>query len=577
MREFEARPAFRPRRAGQGSLLALGMVLGAVLAVAIASTLLQRAYAGRIYPRVTVDGYALDGRTPAQARAFLAGIEEAQTHAAITLSSKGGSWTVLPAQFDVRYDIAAAVSAAYAVGRQSTWFERLLDEGRTVVQGTRVTMQGTHDPAKLRAYLVALAPQVNVAPVPASVGVRDGQIAILQDPQPGQRLDVTRALVTVGDALDTHPANSLDLPTILVTSAIDHDVAQAAVDSTHNLLAGPVTFAYANAPNPWRLSPDQLARLLTFTPVQERAGWTLRAGIDLGKLTRTMRGVAAAIYKPPHDATYVSAGSYVNVLPDLPGSALDVAGTAQAILGLQDSQASRTIYLPTRPVTARFDAAQARALDFNARMATATVSWATLAEGAGSQLGHDAAHDAAVAAGRLDNLRIEPGLVLTYTATVGPLNAKGSYYPGLNRLGSGDVSGVNGGAMQVASALYSAAYTAGLGIERREAPPYAIDLGGQLGLDALAYGVRRGPDLVIKNTTAHPLLIKATLDAAGQSVIVSLYNNQAALPGVAVETPVVTTHPDGSVDVTYNRTVNGGTAPPDGNTAVTHYAPLEAP
>src|SRR5579859_2584665 len=71
LREVSARPSFRPRRRGYRGLLALGLVVGALLAVTAASAVLQHAYAGRIYPRVTVDGYPLDGQTPAQARAFL--------------------------------------------------------------------------------------------------------------------------------------------------------------------------------------------------------------------------------------------------------------------------------------------------------------------------------------------------------------------------------------------------------------------------------------------------------------------------------------------------------------------------
>jgi vancomycin resistance protein YoaR len=158
---------------------------------------------------------------------------------------------------------------------------------------------------------------------------------------------------------------------------------------------------------------------------------------------------------------------------------------------------------------------------------------------------------------------------------VGPINARRNYYPGLNRLGPNDVSGIAGGAARVASALYRAAYTAGLGIERRVAPPY-VDSLGDPGLDAVAYAVKGGPDLVIKNTTDHPVLIKTAINPTNATVGVYLFNTQAALPVTSYDPPVVTTHPDGRVDVSTTRRVSGP-QPTNGDEAETHYSPLEAP
>ncbi len=577
MREFDTRPAFRARHKGVANLLALGIVLGAIIAVVLTSTVWQHSYADRIYPRVTVDGYSLSGKTPAEARAFLQQVVDAQTHARLTLHGNGHVWTITAAQFGAHYNVDAVVNAAYALGHEDQLYLQVIDQIHTIAQETSLHLQASYDRGSVRTFMQTLVPAVNVAPIPAIVGPRDGTVAILRASVPGQQLDVAQAVALVANALDTHQLTSITLPVAQVDSAIDDNVARAAVDSTRFLLAGPVTFTYGNTPHPWILNPPQLARLLTFTPVHDAAGWSLRTDIDIAKLSLTLRSVARAIAKPPHDASYFVSGSSVGVLQDLPGSALDVPATARAILALQTSQSSRLIYLPTRAVSARFSVPQATALNFNALMAQATVSWATLTAVAGSAPGYNNAHDVAIVANHLDNLRLQPGAVLTYTTAIGPINAKSKYYPGLNKLSITDVAGVTGAQMQVASALYNAAYKAGLGILQHTSPPTYTVLGGQIGLEALAYDMPHGPNLVIKNTTAHQVLVKMSMDVTAQTVTVYLFNTQSAVPSVSIASPIMTTHPDGRVDVTYSRSVANGSTPPQGNDAVTHYAPLEAP
>jgi len=577
VRELGARPAFRSRGAGHGSLLALGVLIGVALAVALFSLGLQRIYAGRIYPRVVVNGLPLDGRTPAEARTLLWDIQRKQITMPVTLQGNGRQWPVSPARFGAHYDVEGAVRACYAVGRTGAWYERLLAQGRTVFQGTALSMRGSFDRQRLNAFVTSLAPAIKVDPLPAIVGEKEGRIAILRPPVPGQQLDTSGAVQAVVTALQAGQTQAINLPTILVQSAINGQVAQAAIDSTRNLLAGPVLFTYANAPYPWQLNPDGLARLLTFTPARDHSGWTLRADIDRAKLATTLRGAGRTILKPAHDATYIVAGDYVTVAPDLPGSALDMNATAQELLALANGQGARTIYLPTRPVAARFDTAKARALHFDALMASGSASWAALATTAGPTLTRNQAHNAALAINHLNNLRLEPGQTLTFTQAAGPINARGDYYPGLNKLGPRDVAGYYGGVTQVGSALYRAAYFAGLGIAGRVALPHFSEMASQIGLDAATYGLGAAPQLVITNTTSHPVLIMADLSGPDQQVHIYLYNTRSAVPDVQSALPTVMTHADGRVDVTYQRAVSGAALPGDGPEAVTHYAPLEAP
>src|SRR5918911_142610 len=209
----------------------------------------------------------------------------------------------------------------------------------------------------------------------ASVGVRGNDVAILREPELGQRLDPAGAAAALSAALDRDNATHVTLPLQPVESALEHAQAEAALAQARALLAAPIQFLWtAQSSQSWLLSRSNLLRLLTFTPRCAPQSCRFELGINVHKLAEAFNrgGVAARVDRPPIPASYVlyvasnPRASSVRVQPDSPGVAIDVVRAAAAVL--QEAAVppgSRTIYLPTQPLYSHFTAAAAAALHFD--------------------------------------------------------------------------------------------------------------------------------------------------------------------------------------------------------------------
>jgi vancomycin resistance protein YoaR len=245
--------------------------------------------------------------------------------------------------------------------------------------------------------------------------------------------------------------------------------------------------------------------------------------------------------------------SSVRVQPDSPGVAIDVARAAAAIL--QEAAVppgNRTIYLPTQPLYSHFTAAAAAALHFDQAVGYGGARYAGLDWARQDNLN--------VAANVIGSTIVPPGATFSLAGHAGPLTAKGGYTRGQNQVGPDDITGVNGGVDQVAAAALGAAYDAGLPIVQRVHYPY-LSAFTPPGLDAMVTYRKRGPDLVFRNTTDHPILVMTSNDGRG-GVGVYIFNRAGYAPShqrgtytSTVGAPQVTLNPDGSVDAVITRSV----------------------
>lgn len=555
----EGRPIVRP--SARVSLLHLLITLAVVAVIWAAGALFQTAYAGRIYPHVTIDHVPVGGMTRDEALAALRATETSRVNSPIYVQAADKSWQVTPAQFGARYDIASAVDRALALAHHGPFLIGGWTEASTIWNGANVPLSGTHNTAAVSRFLTRIAHEVHVAPTGAIVGVSGDNAVILRQPKAGRRLDIPLAASVLGVGVNTHDATAVTLPLQSVESALGYSAADAVLNRAHALLDGaPIRFLWTAGTNKyWDLPRASLAHLLIFTPRCAAGSCRFDLSLDVHKLADAFNrgGVAASVDLAPTPATYIlvdatNPGAGVRVLADSPGIAIDVARNAQAIL-----QGQRTIPVYTRPLYTNFNAADAEVLNFNRNVGASNVRFSGL--------------DWA----RLDNLNIatnvisdtivQPGHTFSVAAVAGPLTRRGGYMPGQNTVGSGDITGVNSGVDQLASAVLGAAYDAGLPIVRRT--PYRYLNAFTLpGLDAtVTYGMgKRGPDLVFRNTTDHAILVMTANDGAG-GVGIYLYNSAGYAPGhlrvpdtylSVTGTPRVTLNPDGSVDTTIDRSVS---------------------
>ncbi|HVC81730.1 MAG TPA: VanW family protein [Chloroflexota bacterium] len=567
------RPAFQ-RGGGTrkvDSLLRFGIFLGILVVLAGAIATFQHVYADRVSPHVSVGGIALGGVSLENAPSYLAQRVDARDRRPIVLHldlpSGERIFQVNAKQFHAVYNLRSPLKAATEDGHGGDALTNLWNQFNTMLQGHDYAIQGTHDQQAVRQYLAGLDKRIDIAPQPAVVGIQDGRVTITRHMQSGTIIDTANAASLLSSVVDGHAVYDVTIPLLQVASPINDTVAQVAVDQAQTLLSQKTFFSSVNKVRAWYLTPQQLVRLLTFSTAYSRAsGWKIVLHLDPKRLRATMGPIAAAVNRAPIPSVYTVAdanGSAVPVpQPDGPGTLIDYDRTATAILNAAST--SHSVVIPLLHPRAKFNQTVARAYGFDTALGRGPTS---LVGASSSRM-----HNAGVAAAAVSNILLKPGAVFSLAKTEGPLTGVGGYIPGLNVVGRKDSTGANSAFTQVASALFHAAYDAGLPILARVSYPYLNAYNGPPGTDAAATALGEGANLRFRNNTAQVLLISvaANVDQVTAYIFV---NGSQARRGVRVHGPVVRLNQDGSVDASISRAVSGDVTLQD--SIATHYKALD--
>jgi vancomycin resistance protein YoaR len=148
-----------------------------------------------------------------------------------------------------------------------------------------------------------------------------------------------------------------------------------------------------------------------------------------------------------------------------------------------------------------------------------------------------------------------------------PLTRKGAI-----PAGPGGLTTSNGGATLVATALYDAAYAAGLTINARTPVSGAISAQTIPGGNALIGKGSHAPDLVFTNNTGAFVLINVV---PGQDTLSAyLFTQSTVHRTVSMSGPTVSLNQDGTIVVVENRAISGDIQKQDSTT--TTYQPLDS-
>jgi vancomycin resistance protein YoaR len=551
------------------SLLRFGIFLGFLVVLGGAAAIFQQLYSGRVSPHVSVGGIALGGVSLAAAPSYLTHRVDQRDRLPIILHvdlpTGPRTFQVSASQFDAGYNLKAPLSAALADGHGHDALTNLWNQFGTMLQGHNYAIQGTHDQQAVVSYLAGLDKLIDIAPKGATVGVQNGQVAIVHHMVPGTIIDAKAAASLLSTVIDGHAVYDVTLPLLRVSAPVNDTVAQETVDEAQTLLSQPTYFSSVNKVRAWYLTPKQLIRLLSFTTKYSTAkGWRIVLHLDPKRLRATMAPIAAAVDRAPIPTVFTVADANGTVTavpqPDGPGTLIDYNRTGPAILAAGST--NHTVIMPLLHPRAAFNLKVARALNFDTLMGKGPASM----QGASA----DRVHNAQVAAIATSNIRLKPGAVLSLAQVLGPITKARGYEPGLNPIGKKDISGADGGVTQVASALFQAAFAAGLPILDRLPYPNLTAFNGLPGTDAQVAAKGEGPDLVFQNNTKSIILISVV--ATRSRVTAYLFNNGQSGRTVQVTGPTVQINQDGSVDASISRVVRGDVSSQD--SIATHYKAL---
>ena len=492
------------------SLVATAVVLGLVFAGSPTT----------LADGVTIDGVDVGGLHVKDARALLERRSGASAHRPVVFVAAGKRFAIRPIELGVEPDWKAAIDAAE---RQGDGFGPLRGFKRLDVQvfGADVTPPIRVLNGALQYKLQLIAKDVNRAPRDAAVVRRGLKIAVVPA-RAGTVLDrsaAERTLVRELAALD-RTGTHIELPLVTRQPRVRAAALAQAARRARVALSGPVRLELG--PTRWLLRPPRIARLLAL-PAEGRT--SLRIG---GPAAREwLERLARRVEKPAEDATFSVDGSHVQVVPARPGTRLDVARAADAVLQAASKRRLelRVAQLPVVESAPKVSTAAARAMHIRGLVSSYTTEYGGIP---------NRIHNVELVAHLVDNKLIGPGETFSFNRTTGERNAAKGFLEAPVIVNGELTTGLGGGVCQVSTTVFNAAFEAGLKITERTNHALYISHYPQ-GRDATVD--YPSVDLQFVNDTGNWLLLRTFVSSS--SLTVSLYGTPAHRRVVSTTSPLV--------------------------------------
>jgi vancomycin resistance protein YoaR len=491
------------RRAAAGFLVAWLGVAAFLAALLIGLAFM---YQGRVLPGVSVAGVNVSGLDRAAAgaavRRALPAIEESR----LVLDAAGQTRIVAGATLDRRYDVAAMLDTAFAIGRTGSPLRRAVDELRSLIRGTRVAPVVTYDQAAVEEAVAAAVRSLETPPRSATIRVPIGSATFDVVPATeGLSVDAAQALAAaeVRLSLPTSGDVTVDLKPALSDPSISTQAAAGAAQVATRLTAAGLTLRAGS--DIYRLDAQTLVSWLRFSATSDGA---LAVGFDDARIGAWLTIFAGDFDQDVRDASLKWSLKGYTVIPAVEGRVLDVtASTADLASALQVGPgvalpASVTLAVTTtapQMTTAQADAAAAN-LQLLGQWTTYFVPG----------LGNYGGRNIAIPTSQIDGTVLAPGAWFDFWKVVRISSALGYGLGGAIINGHTQETGaLGGGICSCSTTLFNAALRAGLQMGARMNHYYYISRYPR-GLDATVYKSDGGwtQDMTFRNDTAYPILIR---------------------------------------------------------------------
>lgn len=445
-----ASAAARRQRASWFTLRRAALLV--VLAVALA-IVVGLAFAGsphRLATGTTIAGLDVGGLTTTEATRRLEEAAKSVERVPVRFTAPGFSWDLSATQFGVRVDWASAVelAAAEADGfRPVRGFRRL----RVRILGAEVVPPVASFESVVDFKVREMAKVLDRRPAEPAIE-RRGLRFVAVAGRSGRKLDrqaTATLLVRTLGGLERGAMVALPLQTCEPKLGLD-DLSPA-LESARGAISGPVTLTAGETR--LRLPRWQIATLLRL-PARGRT--------EIGFGGKTADAWFAKLQKkvnhPPRDATFAVKPGGIEVVPDKPGRALDVAGSVAAIERAIFASEPRLATLPLELTQASRSTAEARQMGITGVVGSYTTTY-------GGTPGRLA--NVQLVSELIDGALIPPNGTFSFNGTTGERNAAKGFQDAPVIINGELQNGIGGGVCQVSTTVFNAAFEAGLPIGKR--------------------------------------------------------------------------------------------------------------
>ncbi|HNH25873.1 MAG TPA: VanW family protein, partial [Anaerolineales bacterium] len=488
----------------------------------------QLAYAGRIFPGVTVAGVDLSGLSPSEAAVKLSQTLSYPNTGKVLFRDGERVWVASPAELGMVFDPTASANAAYEHGRRGGLFASLSGQISARGLGMDIPPVVLFDQRVAYAYLQNIASQID-QPVAEAVLRVDGTNVIAEPGRVGRALNLDATLIYLGSQLQSFRDGEVSL-VIQETSPLLLDVTPQA-DVARAMLSQSFTMTLPNVgsgdPGPWTFDVPVLANMLVFNKVDAGGVPQLQVGLDTNALRKSLSELKVVVDREPQDARFIfneSKGQLEAISASTIGRAVDVEASILAINGaLQRGEHSVNLVV-TEKQPAVTDQATGADLGIVQLVATQTTYFYGSSEARIQNI--------VTAAAQYDGLLVAPGEVFSMGSVLGDVSLENGYAEALIIYGGRTIKGVGGGVCQVSTTLFRTVFFAGYPVVERyshayRVPYYEMDQSGSVdgnlvGMDATVYFPL--VDFKFKNDTPYWMLMETNVNVAARTITWKIYS-----------------------------------------------------
>lgn len=488
----------------------------------------QLAYAGRIFPGVSVAGVDLSGLSPNEAALKLSQTLSYPITGKVLFRDGEQVWVASPAELGMVFDASASAMAAYQHGRSGGLFGALSGQVGARGLGADVPPVILFDQRVAYNYLQNIASQVDQSVVEANLRV-DGTNVVSEPGRMGRSLSLDATLIYLTSQLQSFRDGEVPL-VIQETAPRLLDVSSQA-EAARRILSQPLTISIPSYregdPGPWTFDIVVLANMLSVEVVETNGVTDMRVGLDPAALRPTLEDLKVLVDRNPQNARFVfndGAGVIEPIAASAIGRVMDVEASITAI----NEALLRGEHNVNLVVAEQAPAVQDTAIGSELGIVQLVAQQTTYFYGSSEAR----IQNIVTAAGEYHGLLVAPGETFSMGSVLGDVSLENGYAEALIIYGGRTIKGVGGGVCQVSTTLFRTVFMAGFPVVERYSHAYRVsyyemDASGSIdtqyaGLDATVYFPL--VDFKFKNDTPYWLLMETYVNVSARTLTWKIYS-----------------------------------------------------
>ncbi len=504
-----------------GFILFIGIVLVWTLGY-------QLAFAGRIFPGISVAGVDISGLSPNDAALKLSQTLSYPINGKVLFRDADKVWVASPAELGMVFDPSASALAAYQYGRSGGLFGALAGQVSAGGLGADVSPVVIFDQRVAYSYLQNIASQVDQPVVEASLRL-EGTNVVASPGQLGRLLNLDATLIYLGSQLQSFRDG--EVPLVIAEAAPRLLDVSSQAEAARSIISQPLTITVPNYrdgdPGPWTYDIPVVANMLGVDVVESNGKTELRVGLNPTNLRLTLSELKTYVDRQPANARFVfndEIGQIEPIAISNVGRTMDVEASIIAINEalLRGEHTVNLIVSETQPAVA--DTAKGADLGITQEI----IAYTTYFYGSSNER----IQNIIAATEQFHGVLVAPGETFSMGNTLGDVSLENGFAEALIIYGGRTIKGVGGGVCQVSTTLFRAVFFAGFPVVERYSHAYRVsyyekNISNNIdtslaGLDATVYFPL--VDFKFTNDTPHWLLMETYVNGDARTLPWKIYS-----------------------------------------------------